>query len=174
MALTVQKTMANVNEFVGELIRHRLTPMVLPVVERNLLPDVVIRFGIQRELEMELQRINKMTTSEKVEKTRAFVKELKTMPIAVQQQKANEQHYEVPDEFFHAVLGPCLIYSSGYWATPETTLAESEIAMLEMYAERAQLQDGMTLIDLGCGWGSVTLFMAQKYPNCIIKSVSNR
>ena len=143
-------------------------------MERNLLPDVVIRFGIQRELEMELQRINKMTTSEKVEKTRAFVKELKTMPIAVQQQKANEQHYEVPDEFFHAVLGLVLKYSSGYWATPETTLAESEIAMLEMYAERAQLQDGMTLIDLGCGWGSVRLFMAQKYPNCIIKSVSNR
>lgn len=174
MALTVHKTMSNVNEFVGEVIRHRLTPMILPVVERNLLPDVVIRFGIQRELEMELQRINKMTTAEKVEKTRAFVKELKTMPIAVQQQKANEQHYEVPDEFFHAVLGPCLKYSSGYWATPETTLAESEIAMLEMYAERAQLQDGMSLIDLGCGWGSVTLFMAQKYPNCIIKSVSNR
>ena len=96
MALTVQKTMAIVNEFVGELIRHRLTPMVLPVMERNLIPDVVIRFGIQRELEMELQRINKMTTAEKVEKTRAFVKELKTMPIAVQQQKANEQHYEVP------------------------------------------------------------------------------
>ena len=56
----------------------------------------------------------------------------------------------------------------------ETTLAESEIAMLEMYAERAQLQDGMSLIDLGCGWGSVTLFMAQKYPNCVIKSLSNR
>ena len=119
------------------LYKHRVTPAVLPILERNLIPDAVIRFGIQRELEMELEKINKLTVTEKAEKTRLFVEELKTMPIAIEQKKANEQHYEVPDEFFYAVLGPFLKYSSGYWPTPETTLAESEIHMLEMYVERA-------------------------------------
>jgi hypothetical protein len=81
--------------------QHHVTPAVLPIVEKNLVPDAVIRFGIQRELEMELQKINKLTVEEKAEKNRKFVEELKRMPIAIEQKKANDQHYEVPDEFFY-------------------------------------------------------------------------
>ena len=120
-----------------------------------------------------MARLNKLTVEEKAEKCRTFVEELKTMPIAIETKKANDQHYEVPDEFFYAVLGPCLKYSSGYWPTPETTLAESEIHMLEMYIERAGIQDGMSIIDVGCGWGSVTLYFAKRFPNCKITSISN-
>lgn len=94
-----------------------------------------------------------MTSEELIKHKVAFIKELKTMDIAIQQDKANDQHYEVPDEFYRLVLGPCLKYSSGYWPKANTTLAESETHMLELYCERAGLQDGMRLIDLGCGWG---------------------
>ena len=71
------------------------------------------------------------------------------------------------------VLGPCLKYSAGYWPSSTTTLAESEIAMLELYVQRAGIEDGMHIIDLGCGWGSVTLYMAAKFPNCKVTSISN-
>lgn len=103
----------------------------------------------------------------------SFISDIKKMGIAIEQQKANEQHYEVPDDFYQLVLGPYLKYSSGYWPSPATTLPQSEIAMLEMYCARAGIEDGMALIDLGCGWGSVTLYMAQKYPNCTVTSISN-
>lgn len=125
----------------------------MPIVEKNLLPDSVLRYGIRRELEAELQKIRKLSVEELMQKKVDFVAELKTLPIAMAQDKANDQHYEVADEFYQIVLGPNLKYSSGYWPSPTTTLEESEIHMLEMYCERAQLQDGMSLIDLGCGWG---------------------
>ena len=121
----------------------------------------------------DLAKAKKLSSTEAQEVTRAFVKELRTLPIAVAQREANDQHYEVPDEFYQIVLGPFLKYSSGYWPSESTTLAESEVAMLELYCERAEIEDGMTLIDLGCGWGSVTLFMAAKYPRCRIISISN-
>ena len=140
-------------------------------------------------------QVKKLSVVEIQEKTDAFVNELKKLPIAIAQNEANQQHYEVPDDFYQIVLGPFLKYSSGYWPNADTTLAgqphivcsfsfidkcplfaikESEIAMLDMYCERAQIEDGMSLVDLGCGWGSVTLYMAAKYPNCKITSISNR
>lgn len=146
---------------------------MLPIVERNLLPDAVLRLGIRREIAMELAKINKMTAEEKATKTRDFVAELKTMPIAIEQGAANEQHYEVPDDFYQTVLGPRLKYSSGYWEAPDSTMEQSEIAMLQMYCERAGLVDGMSVIDLGCGWGSVTLYVAEKFPNSRITGISN-
>lgn len=103
----------------------------------------------------------------------AFVAELLSLPIAVLQEKANEQHYELPFDFFRLVLGPRLKYSSGYWPRPGMTLAESEDAMLELYCELAGLEDGMKVVDLGCGWGSVSLFVAERYPGCQVVSISN-
>ena len=138
-----------------------------------MVPDAVIRLGIQRELEMELAKVTNLTVEQKADKVREFVAELKTLPIAIKTELANDQHYEVPDEFFKLMLGPHLKYSCGYWPTPQTTLEESEVAMLELYCQRAGIEDGMALIDLGCGWGSVTLYMARKYPNCKITGISN-
>ncbi len=102
-----------------------------------------------------------------------FVRELKTMNIAIAQDKANQQHYEVPDEFYLAVLGPRLKYSCCLFEKDTTTLVKAEILMLDLYCERAELKDGMTLIDLGCGWGSLSLYLAAKYPNSNITSISN-
>jgi cyclopropane-fatty-acyl-phospholipid synthase len=142
-------------------------------VERNLVPDSVLRIGIQREIEMELVKIKMLSAEQRMAKKQDFIRQLKAMPIAIATKEANDQHYEVPDEFFQMVLGPCLKYSCCWYATSQSTLAEAEIAMLEMYCERAGLVDGMNIIDLGCGWGSVTLFLANKYPNSTIRSISN-
>ncbi|KAI2508253.1 Mycolic acid cyclopropane synthetase [Fragilaria crotonensis] len=95
------------------------------------------------------------------------------MPIAIETDAANAQHYEVPAKFYDLCLGPCKKYSSGLWPTPTTTFEESEIIMLDLYCQRAGVKDGMHIVDLGCGWGSLTLHLIQKYPNCKITSISN-
>ena len=98
---------------------------------------------------------------------------LKTTPLAIVTKEANEQHYEVPAAFYDLCLGPCKKYSSGLWPTKNTTFDESEIAMLDLYCQRAELEDGMKIVDLGCGWGSLTLHICKKYPNAKITSISN-
>ena len=101
------------------------------------MPDFLLRIAVRRELEMELLKTKKLSVEEKQKKLLDFIRELKTLPIAINQTDANSQHYEVPDEFYRLVLGPYLKYSSGYWPRLKTTLAESEIYMLEMYCQRA-------------------------------------
>jgi cyclopropane-fatty-acyl-phospholipid synthase len=103
----------------------------------------------------------------------AFVDGLKRMPIAIETDSANWQHYEVPGAFYELVLGPRLKYSSGLWTTHVKTLAEAEEAMLALYCERADIQDGQEILDLGCGWGSMSLWLAEKYPNARITGLSN-
>lgn len=93
--------------------------------------------------------------------------------IAICTDEANEQHYEVPTRFFELCLGENLKYSCGLWECGAQTLEESEIAMLEDYCIKAQVQDGMKILDLGCGWGSLSLFLAKKYPNSSITGLSN-
>jgi len=163
----------NVTETIGELIRSTITPLVLPVVERNYIPDSVLRFAIRREIAMEIAKIKKLTFAELITKKLSFVNELKSLPIAIATDKANKQHYEVPDAFYQLVLGPKLKYSSCYWEKADSTLEESEVTMLEMYCERAGLVDGMSIVDLGCGWGSVSLYVAAKYPNSKVVGISN-
>ncbi|EED88000.1 predicted protein [Thalassiosira pseudonana CCMP1335] len=115
----------------------------------------------------------------------AIVQELKSMPIAIETDLANEQHYEVPARFYDLCLGPNKKYSSGLWPfaassmgkgrgmTWDDSLQRSEEAMLDLYMERAQIVDGMKIVDLGCGWGSLTLHIAKHFPNCQITSISN-
>jgi cyclopropane-fatty-acyl-phospholipid synthase len=139
----------------------------------DLLPDAAIRLGIRRLL---TQKIRDEETHDVVleqEKLGRFIAELRSSPIAIQTAAANEQHYEVPTEFFRHVLGPRMKYSSGYWPDESTTFAQSEEAMLELTCQRAELADGMDLLELGCGWGSLTLWMAEKFPNSRITAVSN-
>ena len=102
-----------------------------------------------------------------------IVNKLKTMPIAIATDEANEQHYEVPAKFYDLCLGPRKKYSSGWWPNPDTTFEESEVAMLEKYCEHAGVKDGMSIVDLGCGWGSLTLHLAERYPNAKITGISN-
>ena len=102
-----------------------------------------------------------------------WVEKLKNSPIALVPEKANEQHYEVPPIFFQTVLGKYLKYSSGFWPDGVNSLDESEKAMLNITLEHAEITDGMDILELGCGWGSLTLWMAKKYPKSKITAVSN-
>ena len=103
----------------------------------------------------------------------AFVDEMKRSPIALRTDSANAQHYEVPAAFFQSVLGPRLKYSSAFFPEGCDSLGDAEEAMLRLTCERAELADGQNILELGCGWGSLTLWMAEHFPNSAITAVSN-
>ena len=136
------------------------------LLTRDLLPDGVIRLGIRRLLAERL-------AEERRTDRRQFVEGLRESPIALSVDKANEQHYEVPTEFFELVLGRHLKYSSGFWRAGVRELDAAEAAMLALSAERADLQDGQDILELGCGWGSMTLWAAERFPRSRIVAVSN-
>ncbi|CAN5700164.1 cyclopropane-fatty-acyl-phospholipid synthase family protein [soil metagenome] len=143
------------------------------LLARNFIPDAAIRLGIRNLLAKKLREEDLGDVERQQAAMQAFIDGLNQSPIAVKTEDANEQHYEVPTEFFRYVLGPRMKYSSGYWPTTETTFAESEEAMLALTCERAELADGMKILELGCGWGSLTLWMAEHYPKATITGVSN-
>lgn len=147
--------------------------MINSLLERNLLPDSLIRFGIRRLLAQRLRDEDKGTPERQQAHFMQLVEQLRVSPIAVHTRDANEQHYEVPTEFFRYVMGPHMKYSCGLWKSAADTLAVSEEAMLELTTQRAELKDGMQILELGCGWGSLSLFMAKKFPNASITGVSN-
>ncbi len=139
------------------------------IVATDAVPEPVLRLGIRANLAARLRRER---ARGQVERER-FRAELLRAPIAVVPAKPNEQHYDVPAEFFELVLGPRLKYSSGYWPGGVETLAEAEEAMLALTCERARIEDGQAILDLGCGWGSFTLYAAERYPEARITAVSN-
>jgi len=143
------------------------------LLEKNLIPDFLIRKGIRDLLK---QRIKDETNPDLEVQQQHFMELLKTFrssAIAVDTKAANEQHYEVPTAFYLNVLGKNLKYSSGYWKNGNTDFDRSEDDMLELTCKRAELKDGIEILELGCGWGSLTLFMAKKFPNANILAVSN-
>lgn len=146
---------------------------VIELCERGLIPDALARLGMRR---MIAQRLVDECAGDGEARSRrhlALVQELRQSPIAINTQDANAQHYEVPAGFFHRHLGPRLKYSSCFYETGQETLAQAEEAMLSLYAQRAGLQDGMRILDLGCGWGSLSLWLAEKYPRSQIVGLSN-
>jgi len=143
------------------------------LLERDLLPDFAIRFGIRRLLAARLRGEDKGDPEAQQAHFMRFVESLRESPVAIETQAANEQHYELPCEFFERVLGRHLKYSSCYFDPGITTLDEAEARMLALTCERARLADGERILELGCGWGSLTLWMAEHYPNARITAVSN-
>lgn len=143
------------------------------LLARDLLPDAAIRLGIRQLLARKLKEENLGDIEKQQDAIQRFIAELDRSPIAIKTSDANEQHYEVPTAFFRHVLGPRMKYSCGYWPREDTTFAESEEAMLALSCERAELSDGLDILELGCGWGSLTLWMAEKYPASRITGVSN-
>jgi len=143
------------------------------LLARNLLPDAAIRIGIRRLLAKKIDDEEETDPGKAQEAIAEFIRGLDASPIAVKTAEANEQHYEVPTEFFRLVLGPRMKYSCGYWPEDSTTFAESEEAMLDLTCRRAELADGQRILELGCGWGSLTLWMAEKFPAARITGVSN-
>ncbi len=143
------------------------------LLEKNKIPDFLIRIGIRKLLKQRLREENKGSTLAQQTHLKNLIEELKASPIAVNTSEANEQHYEVPTQFYRYCLGPHLKYSSGYWKENVTDLSQSEKDMLELTCERAELTNGQTVLELGCGWGSLSLFMAAKYPDSNFTGVSN-
>ncbi len=143
------------------------------LLEHNLVPDFLIRIGIRTMLANKLKIESCGGSVAQQQKLAAYVQQLRQSPIAEMTKKANEQHYEVPPPFFKLVLGPRLKYSSGYWPDKQTTFEQSEEAMLSLYGERAALSNGQSILDLGCGWGSFSLWAAEKFPQSSITGVSN-
>lgn len=149
----------------------------IELAERGRLPDRVVRWGIRWFLWQRLREEQNSALRAADDDPRAgfrrFVDSLEHSPIALHPEKANEQHYELPPEFFAQVLGPNLKYSCCYWPEGVSTLAQAEEAMLQLTADRAELADGQRVLDLGCGWGSLTLWVAARFPRAEVWAVSN-
>ena len=142
------------------------------LLEKNLLPDWLIRIGIRRLLRQRLQEENQGNIVDQQAHLLKLVAELKQCPIAIETQAANTQHYEVPTRFYQLCLGKRLKYSGALWPDGVTTLDAAEEAMLKLTCARAQLADGQNILELGCGWGSLSLWMAENYPNARVTGVS--
>ena len=143
------------------------------LAERGWLPDALIRFGIRRLCAQRLREERAGDAAAVSERLRRRIDELRASPVAIETDAANAQHYELPPRFFELCLGRRLKYSSCLFARGDETLDEAEDAMLALYGERARLADGQDVLELGCGWGSLTLWMAQRYPRSRITAVSN-
>jgi cyclopropane-fatty-acyl-phospholipid synthase len=143
------------------------------LLETNIVPDPLIRIGIRHLLAEKLLEENLGDVEKQKAALLAYVEDLKQSPIAIETRAANEQHYEVPTEFYKLVLGKQLKYSSGWWPDGVKTLDEAEEKMLALTCERAELADGHRILELGCGWGSLSLWMAEHYPAARITGVSN-
>lgn len=146
-----------------------LIASAINVVERAPLPDPVIRMGVSYLVGRTRERLEKTPTSS----TLAFAQQMSDYPIAIHTKEANAQHYEVPAKFFELALGPRRKYSCCFYGSEETTLAQAEERALEETVLHAGLSDGQNILELGCGWGSLSIFMAQRYPNARITAVSN-
>lgn len=141
--------------------------------ERGWLPDRVIRFGMRRLMRQRLIEEGALDGELRSRRFNAQLDELCASPIAIETDAANTQHYELPPSFFEAHLGPHLKYSCCLYPRGDETLEQAEHAMLALYAERAKIEDGQTILDLGCGWGALALWLAAHYPNARIVALSN-
>jgi cyclopropane-fatty-acyl-phospholipid synthase len=147
--------------------------ITIQLAERGLLPDGLIRLGIRRLLAQRLHCEDQPTDQLRRQAVGRFADALRAGPLAIQTQAANEQHYEVPTAFFQRVLGSRLKYSCCYYERDDDSLDEAEAKMLELTCERAGVADGMDILELGCGWGSLGLWMAERYPRATILAISN-
>ncbi|HPR64297.1 MAG TPA: cyclopropane-fatty-acyl-phospholipid synthase family protein [Thermoanaerobaculia bacterium] len=133
----------------------------------------MIRWGIRRLLARRLREEHADNGEASIQRQQDLILRLSQSPIALHTRDANEQHYEVPTSFFEKVLGKRLKYSCGYWPEGVRDLDSAEQASLQMVIDRAEIQNGQTILDLGCGWGSLSLFLAENFPEASITSVSN-
>ncbi len=140
----------------------------LELAELGWIPDPILRRGIRRLLGSRIRAIGSDPGA-----VGSVADEMRTSPLAIETAAANEQHYELPPEFFAAVLGRHLKYSGCYWSSGVGSLDDAEAAALELACSRAGIENGMSVLDLGCGWGSLTLWVADRFPGCLVTAASN-
>jgi cyclopropane-fatty-acyl-phospholipid synthase len=143
------------------------------LAEAGYLPDWMIRRGIRWMLRERLRQLERLGPEASQRSFSGFLEELRSSPVALVPARANEQHYEVAPAFFQAVLGNRLKYSCSLWPEGVTDLDAADEAMLALTCDRAQVRDGMTVLDLGCGWGALSFWIAEQYPACRVLAVSN-
>ena len=144
------------------------------LLEKNYIPDFLIRIGIRNLLKQRLIDEQEATSELQKKAILNLVNELKQSPIAIETKAANEQHYEVPTEFYKYCLGKHLKYSSGFWKEGVTDIQYFRTRLLlDLTCQRADLKDGQEVLELGCGWGSLSLFMSAKFPKSKFTVVSN-
>lgn len=151
----------------------RFVALAIDCIERGWMPDGLVRAGIRSLLRV---RLNDESSADRVEHARRFqefVETTRSNPIALLTDKANEQHYEVPAAFFEHVLGRHLKYSCCHFSSASMSLDDAEAEALRITCERAQIANGQRILELGCGWGSLSLWMAEHFPGSEITSVSN-
>jgi cyclopropane-fatty-acyl-phospholipid synthase len=146
--------------------------LLVRAAESGRIPDPLLRRGIRRLCRRRLREQQALHRRDP-DHRRRFVEALAGGPVAVAQDDANRQHYEVPAELFERVLGPRLKYSCCHWPSGVRDLAAAEESMLELVAQRARLADGQRILDLGCGWGSLALWLAERFPHARVVAVSN-
>lgn len=146
---------------------------LMNLAEKGKMPDAAIRTGIRKLLRDRIRMESSKNHEEQLESLYKFNRMIAEGPVAVATDTANEQHYEVPSELFQTFMGAHLKYSCGYWPVADTSLTESEEFMLQLTCKRAGIENGMDILELGCGWGSLSLWMAEHYPDSKIVSVSN-
>lgn len=146
---------------------------IFDLLHTNRVPDWLVRLGLRLRLAKSTRRRHRGSIERRDAERRDLIRRLKRSPIAIRTDQANRQHYEVAPAFFELVLGKRLKYSCCYWPPGVTTLDEAEEAMLQLTCARARLRDGMDVLDLGCGWGSLSLWIAEHFPACRVVALSN-
>src|SRR6056297_1637002 len=154
------------------------------LLARGVLPDFLVRKGVQRLIKKRVKKQNRLSIEDRFDYLQKFIKELREQPIAVETEAANEQHYELPPEFFEEILGRNLKYSCCFWSDDLKTkkllkqndlrerLDQAELEMLNLTAERAEIKNDQNILELGCGWGSLSFYMAKRFPDSRIISIS--
>ena len=150
-----------------------LTDTFIDFAERGIIPDFLLRAGIRNLCRKRLKQCRTDDCEGNAELIEKYMRSVDEAPLAVLTEKANQQHYEIPADFYHKVLGKNLKYSSCYFEDMVSDLTTAENRGLELTCEHAGLQNGQRILELGCGWGSLSLWMAKHFPEANITSVSN-
>tara|TARA_B100000686_G_scaffold348069_1_gene438250 strand:+ start:3065 stop:4114 length:1050 start_codon:yes stop_codon:yes gene_type:complete len=146
---------------------------IINLMEKGWVPDQLIRMGIYHLVRHRMRELLKVFSHNEKKEKENFITKMKASPIAMHTQEANVQHYEVPAEFFDLILGDHKKYSGCFWENGSKSLTDAEEASLRISCERAQIENGMDILELGCGWGSLSLWLAEHFPESKVISVSN-
>lgn len=146
---------------------------ITDLAERSLIPDTLIRYGMRRLMQKRLDTHYSSDIEAQTKAYRDLLATLRESPVAINTNAANQQHYEVPAAFYELVLGARKKYSCAYWTPDCNSLDQAELAMLDIYSQRAELKNGQQILELGCGWGSLTLWIAENHPESHVTGVSN-
>ena len=154
-------------------MKKKLNNLALSMIEKGSISDLLVRIGIRALLRKRLVDISSSECELADKNQMKMISLMNASPIAMNTSSANEQHYEVPPEFYELVLGERFKYSCCFWDEDTNDLDHAEINALEITCKRAMLNDGQAILDMGCGWGSLSLWIAENYPNTSVLSVSN-